>query len=227
MIPRGGSQALYQIAACSAWAVWASHLILSSRCTWGSHLPGSLTLTQSSISERKETLPPGREGSPPHPQPNQELRYSGRTTSLFLHTAVGVGACRLSFPRYPHPLPMAQAPCLEKNLTEKTSNCQQDSGQVRNLSQERPLACLQGPGNTAPRHHSPEVPRPHFHWGISRAEGGHSSRAATQRQTRRQSQGQHLLQDERQSLLPRPSSPHQPHPFLIQQAEGKGAAATR
>lgn len=111
---------------------------------------------------------------------------------------------------------------MEKCTEIQISNCKQESGEVRNLTQERPLACQQGLCDTAPRHHSLEVPRPNTSIGASEEQWeGTTAASATQRQSPRQSQGQHLLQDERPSLLRRLSSPHRPHPFLIQQAEGK------
>lgn len=71
----------------------------------------------------------------------------------------------------PHPLSMALAPCLEECTEKQISNCKQESGDIRNLSQGRPLACLQGACNTAPGHRSLEVPRPALPLGLQMSGG--------------------------------------------------------
>lgn len=115
---------------------------------------------------------------------------------------------------------MAQAPCLgKKHIEKQIANCKQESGEIRKQSQGRPLACRQRPHDTAAGF--PRCPGPHFHWGIRRVVGGAAATSTTQSQTPHQSQGQRLLQDDRQSLLSRLSSPRRPHPGLIQQAEGR------
>lgn len=66
---------------------------------------------------------------------------------------------------------MALAPCLEECTEKQISNCKQESGDIRNLSQGRPLACLQGACNTAPGHRSLEVPRPALPLGLQMSGG--------------------------------------------------------
>lgn len=94
----------------------------------------------------------------------------------------------------------------------------------------RDLKAISGTPSSVPtgfEQHSTQAPFPggaqaHTAIGASGEQwAGTAAASATHIQTPLQSQGQRLLQDERQSLLLRRSSPHQPHPFLIQQGEGK------
>lgn len=90
--------------------------------------------------------------------PNQGLGYSGRAIGPFLYTGLELGLTDMA--SLDPPSNPSGSSSLFGKMHRKTNSNLQAMEEIRNLYQERPLACLWSPCNTAPWHHSKEVPRP-------------------------------------------------------------------
>lgn len=161
----------------------------------------SLSLVQSSIFEKRRPLP------------SSKRKASNQAPEMFLEGPQGLTHSASLAP--PSTL-MAHAPCLE---THRKTNCKLQAGvrEIRNHPQGRPSVPTgsprQAPGTICDAQTRTSIGASDEWWRGSRHL--HHSEPNP-----RQSQGQHLLQDDRQSLL-KTVQPSRPHPVLIQQAEGK------